>query len=92
MVIVNPQHIAVALAYDPASMGAPTVTTKARDHYAKLVRRRAFAMGIPIIENRPLARGLYASCESGSEIGGDHYAEVAGLYLKLRRNAAGDPQ
>jgi flagellar biosynthetic protein FlhB len=90
MVIVNPQHIAVGLAYDPSAMAAPTVTTKARDHYAKLVRRRAFELGIPIIENKPLARGLYASCDSGAEISGLHYREVADLYLKLRHNAAGN--
>lgn len=90
MVVVNPQHIAVALAYDPAIMAAPTVTTKARDHYALLVRRRAFALGIPIIEHRALARGLYAACESGTEIGGDHYRAVADLYLKLRRDAPGN--
>ena len=90
MVIVNPQHIAVALAYDPSAMAAPTVTAKARDHYAKAIRDRAFALGIPIIEDKPLARGLYASCESGFEIGGDHYRAVADLYLKLRRQAAGN--
>lgn len=89
MVIVNPEHVAVGLAYDPATMAAPTITTKARDHYAQLVRKRAFALGIPIIENRILARGLYASGESGSAIGGDHYRSVADLYLKLRVKAEG---
>ena len=88
MVVVNPVHVAVALAYDPATMIAPTVTTKARGLYAKQVKSRAAALGIPIIESPSLARGLYAACESGSEIGGDHYRAVADLYLKLRRDAA----
>jgi flagellar biosynthesis protein FlhB len=89
MVIVNPQHIAIGLAYDPEHMAAPTVTTKARDHYALLVRHRASALGIPVIENKELARALYAQCESGSDIPGDQYRAVADLYLRLRRDAAG---
>jgi flagellar biosynthetic protein FlhB len=91
MVIVNPQHIAIALAYDPSTMRAPVITTKARDHYAQHARKRAQALGIPIIRDVALARGLYASCESGSEIPGDHYRAVADLYLKLRREADGSP-
>jgi len=89
MVIVNPEHVAIGLAYDPSLMAAPTVTTKARDNFAMLVRRRAFELGIPIIENRVLARSLYASCDSGDEINGENYHAVADLYLTLRRAAAG---
>jgi flagellar biosynthetic protein FlhB len=89
LLVVNPEHVAVALAYDPAEMAAPTVTAKGRNRHALALKRRAFALGIPIFENPPLARGLYADCPSGMEIGGDHYRAVADLYFKLRLGAAG---
>jgi flagellar biosynthesis protein FlhB len=84
LLIVNPQHVAVALAYDAAKMAAPTVTAKARNHYALALKREAFRLGIPSFEIRPLARALYDQCETGREIGESHFRAVADLYLKLR--------
>jgi flagellar biosynthetic protein FlhB len=83
LLVVNPEHIAVALAYDPAGMAAPTVTAKARNNYALSMKRQAFRLGIPIFEDRPLARSLYEGCETGREVGADDYRRVAALYLKL---------
>jgi flagellar biosynthetic protein FlhB len=85
LVVVNPQHFAVALAYDPERMTAPTVKAKARNHYALAMKREAFRLGIPIFEDRPLARSLYARCEAGHEVGSGDYQGVAALYLKLRQ-------
>jgi len=84
LLVVNPEHVAVALAYDPQEMAAPKVTAKARNRHALALRRRAFQLGIPVFENPPLARQLYRDCEAGREIGGAHYRAVADLYLKLR--------
>lgn len=84
MLIVNPHHVAVALAYDPAGMDAPTVIAKARNHFALALKREAFRLGIPIFENRVLAQGLFQDCVAGSEIKATYYRAVADLYLKLR--------
>ena len=81
--MVNPQHLAIALAYDPAKMAAPTVTAKARNNYALAMKQQAFRLGIPIFEDRPLARSLYDRCETGHQVGSDEYHAVAALYLKL---------
>jgi flagellar biosynthetic protein FlhB len=91
LLVVNPQHIAVALAYDPAEMAAPKVTAKARNNYALAMKRQAFRLGIPIFEDKPLARSLYERCEAGGEVGAGEYRRVAELYLKLH-NARSNPQ
>lgn len=85
LLVVNPQHFAVALAYDPARMAAPTVTAKARNNYALAMKREAFRLGIPVFEDRPLARSLYAACDTGKEVGANDYHGVAALYIKLHK-------
>lgn len=86
MLIVNPQHVAVALAYDSATMAAPKVTVKARNQRALALKRQAFNLGIPIFEVRPLARALYDQVEAGQPIQDSHFRAVADLYLKLHRS------
>jgi flagellar biosynthetic protein FlhB len=83
MLIVNPQHYAVALAYDAAAMDAPRVTAKARNHWAQVLKREAYRLGIPVFEAPPLARTLYAECDIGRAIRDQHFRAVADLYLKL---------
>lgn len=83
VLVVNPQHVAVALGYDPARMAAPTVRAKARNHHALTMKREAFRLGIPIFEDRALARALFGDVEAGREIGPVHYRAVADLYFKL---------
>lgn len=83
MLVVNPLHYTVGLAYDAAAMGAPKVTAKARNGNALSMKRNAFRLGIPIFESPALARALYSGCETGAEIGGGQYREVADLYFKL---------
>jgi len=68
VVITNPTHFAVALAYDPETMGAPTVTAKGQDETALRIRRIAGDAEVPVIENKPLARALYAEVEVGEQI------------------------
>ena len=68
VVITNPTHFAVALHYDPQTMSAPTVMAKGQDEVAFRIRRIATESEVPIIENRPLARALYAEVEVGDQI------------------------
>jgi flagellar biosynthetic protein FlhB len=88
LLVVNPEHFAVALVYDATRMSAPQVSAKGRNHHALMLKQRAFRLGIPIYENPPLARALYRQCEPGAPVGSDHYRAVADLYLKLHRSKA----
>ncbi len=96
LVIVNPDHYAVALAYDGTKMAAPTVVAKGRNHFARLLRRRAAVLALPIFQQPNLARALYVSCEKGADVPQDQYRAVADLYVKLgcatsdRSDHAGD--
>jgi flagellar biosynthetic protein FlhB len=77
VVITNPTHFAVALQYDHGAMNAPVVVAKGVDNVALKIREIAGAHGIPLVENRPLARALYASAELDRPIPVEHYAAVA---------------
>jgi len=88
LLVVNPDHYAVALAYDRKRSAAPTVTAKGRNLHALLLKARARQLGVPVFENPPLARALHADCAVGSEIAEAHYHAVADLYFKLAGRAA----
>lgn len=88
VVITNPTHFAVALRYDHGAMNAPIVVAKGTDTIALKIREIATANGVPLVENRPLARALYASAEIDHPIPLEHYqavAEVISYVLKLAR-------
>jgi flagellar biosynthesis protein FlhB len=88
VVITNPTHYAVALEYKHESMEVPILLAKGVDEVALRIRERAEEYDVPIMENPPLARALYASVEIDQEIPPDHYkavAEVISYLLKLRR-------
>ncbi|HLZ05673.1 MAG TPA: flagellar biosynthesis protein FlhB [Bradyrhizobium sp.] len=91
VVITNPTHYSVALQYD-RGMSAPVCVAKGVDHIAFKIREVAKEHDIPIIENVPLARALYATVEIDEEIPVEHYhavAEVIGYVMGLRRNLSG---
>jgi flagellar biosynthetic protein FlhB len=77
MVIVNPTHYAVALRYVRAEGGAPTVIAKGVDLIALRIRAIAEEAGIPIIEDKPLARSLYGAVSVDSVIPAEFYRAVA---------------
>jgi flagellar biosynthetic protein FlhB len=77
VVVTNPTHFACALKYDPDSMNAPVLVAKGQDLVALRIRQLAEACDIPIVENPPLARALYASVDLDKEIPPDHYKAVA---------------
>lgn len=85
VVITNPTHYAVALEFSFETMQAPTVLAKGRDLLAAEIREEARWLGIPLIENPPLARSLYRTVEPGQSIPFDLYAAVAGILAYLYR-------
>jgi flagellar biosynthetic protein FlhB len=90
VVITNPTHFAVALKYDHGRMNAPTVVAKGVDAVALRIREVATAANVPIVENRPLARALYASVEIDHPVPTEHYAAVAeiiGYVMGLARKS-----
>jgi flagellar biosynthesis protein FlhB len=76
-VVVNPTHYAVALRYSIDSSAAPKLVAKGKNYLALRIRQRAIEHQIPIVENPPLARALYASVEVGQEIPAHLYRAVA---------------
>lgn len=84
-VIVNPTHFAVALRYEPETMAAPLVVAKGKDYLALRIRQVALDHQVPLIENPPLARGLYKAVEVGHEIPSDLYKAVAELLVYIFR-------
>lgn len=77
VVVTNPTHYAVALAYDKDADGAPRVVAKGADHVALKIREIARENGIPLLEDPPLARALYAIVEIDAEVPLELYESVA---------------
>jgi flagellar biosynthetic protein FlhB len=87
VVITNPTHYSVALSYE-RGMAAPVCVAKGADLIALKIREIARAHDVPIVENVPLARSLYATVEIDDEIPVEHYhavAEVIGYVMRLRQ-------
>ena len=85
VVITNPTHFAVALAYDKAVAQAPYIVAKGADYTAAKIRESAKELGIQIVENKPLARALYANTEIGDEIPPELYVPVAEILAVVLR-------
>jgi len=84
VIVANPTHVAVALRYKQHE-GAPVVTTKGYDEIALQIKKLAKEEGIPIIENRPLARALAERVRVGRVIPADLYVAVAELLAMVYR-------
>jgi len=90
VVVTNPTHYAVALKYEDG-MGAPLCLAKGTDAVALKIREIAKDNEIPVVENPPLARALYATVDIDQEVPEEHYkavAEVIGFVFRMRRRAA----
>ncbi len=88
VVITNPTHYAIAMAYDPAAMAAPKVVAKGVDALALRIREVARANDVTVVENPPLARALYQAVDIDDEVPPEHYkavAEVISYVFKLRK-------
>ena len=84
VVVTNPTHYAVALAYDQEAGAAPRVVAKGVDAMAARIRAAAEAAGVPMVANPPLARALYR-VELEAEIAPEHYQAVAEIIAYVWR-------
>jgi flagellar biosynthetic protein FlhB len=91
VVITNPTHYAIALAYERLGNTAPRVVAKGADFMAVRIREEAAAHGVPVVPNAPLARALF-QLELDQEIPAEHYravAEVIAFVWKLKARMVG---
>ncbi|MCI6084779.1 flagellar biosynthesis protein FlhB [Selenomonas sp.] len=92
VIVTNPTHFAVALKYEKGMM-APKVVAKGADFVAQKIKSVGRENDVPLVENRPLARALYASAEVGDFVPRELYQSVAEVLayvyrLKHRRRRA----
>ena len=88
VVVTNPTHISVVLKYDKQTMVSPTIVAKGADHLAMRIREVAKENNVPMVENVPLARGLYKTVQIGEGVPRNLYkavAEVLAFVYRLRR-------
>jgi len=85
LVVVNPVHFAVALRYQPGVMEAPLVVSRGSHAVALRLRRLAFAYGVPVIVDPPLARRLFRASALSRPVPDALFRPVADIYLGLRR-------
>ena len=84
VVITNPTHYAVALAYDENSQAAPKVVAKGTEAVAARIRALAEEANVPLVSNPPLARALF-TLELDTEIPAEHYQAVAEIIAYVWR-------
>ncbi len=90
VVITNPTHFAVALAYKEMEMSAPRVVAKGQDYMAQRIKALALENKVTIVENKPLARALYQTTEVSDSVPQEFYqavAEVLAFVYRLKRKA-----
>lgn len=83
VIIRNPTHYAVALKYDPNRDNAPHLIAKGQDELALRIVKVAEENDVTVIENKPLARGIYASTPLNAEIPGEYYGVVAEILVQV---------
>jgi len=89
VVVTNPVHVAVALRYQPEKAPAPVVLAMGERKLARRIRKQARDAGVPIVENPPVARALFRSCEPGSPIPAELYVAVAEILAYVFRTHPG---
>lgn len=87
VVITNPTHFAIAMEWKRERMAAPMVVAKGQDNIALRIREIAREHGIPMIENKPLARALYSEVEIGDVIPEQYYEVMAVILAQVYRMA-----
>ncbi len=85
VLITNPSHLAVALRYRRKDMPAPKVVAKGAGDSARIMRREAFKFGVPVVENKTLARDLFGAVDIDQYISERHYRPVALILRKYKR-------
>lgn len=85
VIIRNPTHYAVALKYDIDHDNAPVLIAKGQDYVALKIVEIAEQSNVMVIENKPLARGIYATTPLNCEIPAEYYGVVAEILVKVFR-------
>jgi len=85
VVVTNPTELAIALQYDAEGMSAPTCIAKGAGFVAAKIREIAAASGVPIVENKVVARLLYKKVEVGAQIPVELYQAVAEILAYVYR-------
>ncbi len=81
VILTNPTHLSIAIAYDQDTMAAPEVLAKGANAVAMRIRERAKEHDVPLIENKPLAQSLFRTAEVGEPIPADLYAAVSEVLI-----------
>ena len=92
VVVTNPVHIAVALKYEPELMDAPYVVAKGQRLIAERIKEVARKHGVPVVEDRPLARALFQLCDIGQMVPETLYravAEILAYVYRLKQKTTG---
>ena len=85
VIVTNPIHYAVALMYDREVMTAPRLVAKGAGFVAERIKEIALENDVPIVENPPVARELYAQVEIGGEIPEQFFKTVAEILAYVYR-------
>ncbi len=85
VIVTNPTHFAIAIEFDPMTMAVPTITAKGADEMAFRIRSLAKDSGVPIIENRPLARALYADADVGDPVPEAYYEAISRILAHVAK-------
>ena len=85
VIITNPTHFAIGLQYDRDTMAAPVVLAKGMDEIALKIKSLAKENDVPVVENKPLARALYASVEIGQPVPEEYWEIVSRILAEVYR-------
>jgi flagellar biosynthetic protein FlhB len=91
VVVTNPTHIAIALLYEPQKNDAPVVVAKGKQLIAQQIKKIAAEHGVPMVEDKPLARAMYDKIEVGFPIPTEFFtavAEIMAYVFKLKNKKA----
>ena len=88
VIITNPTHLAIALKYERGLMPAPKVVCKAQGELVNQVKLLAARHGIPIVENKPLARMLFATSDLNQWVDRAHFPMVAMIFRDIYQQKA----
>lgn len=77
VIVTNPTHIACALMYDPATMAAPKLVAKGSGFVAERIKEIARENGVPVMENKPLARAMFKTLKIGHTVPRELFTAVA---------------